>query len=224
MKNKLIFGLIWLIFTIYAFVIAPNNDTNTLDLIINLSSGNLQGINPIIVALFNLMGILPIIYTCFLLFDGRSQKIPAWVFVAGSFGFGAFAILPYLALRQPSTVWLGEKNTLLKILESPITGILITVGAILLLFWGITNGDWGDFIEQWHSSKFIHVMSLDFCLLCLLLPVIVQDDLARRNIDNPMIFWSIYLIPLFGTLAYLCSRKFLEHNLNSEPLITNDKC
>ena len=63
MKNKLIFGTIWLGFTIYAFLIAPPNDPNTLDLIIDLSSGNFQDINPLIISLFNLMGILPIIYS-----------------------------------------------------------------------------------------------------------------------------------------------------------------
>ena len=101
-------------------------------------------------------------------------------------------------------------------MESPITGIFITIGAILLLFWGITNGDWSDFIQQWHTSKFIHVMSLDFCVLCLLLPVIIKDDLARRNIDNPLIFWIITLIPLFGTLAYLCFRSILETDITNK--------
>ena len=223
MKNKLIFGLIWLGFTSYAFLLAPPNGTDTFDLIINLSSGQVQGINPLIIALFNLMGILPLIYTCFLLFDGRSQKLPAWLFALGSFGFGAFALLPYLALRQPSTVWQGEKNLLLKILESPITGIFITIGTILLLFWGIFNGDWSDFVQQWYSSKFIHVMSLDFCLLCLLLPVLVKDDLARRNIDNSSIFVAISLVPLFGSLAYLCSRSFLESSIKKQQLKTSDQ-
>ncbi len=218
MKNKLIFGLIWLGFTSYAFLLAPPNDPDTFDLIINLSSGKIQGINRLIVALFNLMGILPIIYTCFLLFDGRSQKLPAWLFAVGSFAFGAFALLLYLALRQPSPVWQGEKNLLLKILESPITGIFITIGTILLLFWGIFNGDWSDFVQQWHSSKFIHVMSLDFCLLCLLLPVLVKDDLVRRNIDNYSIFGAISLVPLFGTLAYLCFRSFLESSIKKQQL------
>ncbi len=38
MVNKVIFGFIWLLFSMYAFFIAPSNDANTLDLIINLSS------------------------------------------------------------------------------------------------------------------------------------------------------------------------------------------
>ena len=213
MSNKLIFGFLWLGFTIYAFLFAPPNDPDTLYLIINLSSGKIHDINPLVVALFNLMGILPIIYTCFLLFDGRSQKLPAWVFATGSFAFGAFALLPYLIFRQPSKIWQGEKNLLLKLLESPITGIILTIATIGLLVWGISSGDWSDFIQQWHSSKFINVMSLDFCLLCLLFPVIIKDDLARRNIDNPTIFWLITLIPLFGTLIYLCSRSLASNQL-----------
>ncbi|HHP7231309.1 MAG TPA: DUF2834 domain-containing protein [Xenococcaceae cyanobacterium] len=218
MKKKLIFGLIWLGFVSYAFLFAPPDAPDTFDLIINLASGKLQGINPLIIALFNLMGVLPLIYTCFLLFDGRSQKLPAWLFALVSFGVGAFAILPYLALRQPSTVWQGEKNLLLKILESSVTGIIVTIATIVLLWWGISKGDWSDFIQQWHSSRFIHVMSLDFCLLCLLLPVVVKDDLARRNIKNPGIFWAIVLIPLLGTLVYLCLRSFLESNFTEQQL------
>lgn len=218
MINQLILGSIWLGLTIYAVLFAPPNDPDTLNTILNLSSGKIQDINPLVVALFNLMGILPIIYTCFLLFDGRSQKLPAWVFVTGSFAFGAFALLPYLIFRQPSKVWQGEKNLLLKVLESPIIGIILTIATIGLLVWGISNGDWSDFIQQWHSSKFINVMSLDFCLLCLLFPVIVKDDLARRNIDNPTIFWLITLIPLFGTLIYLCSRSLVSNQL---PVISN---
>jgi hypothetical protein len=33
-----------------------------------------SNINPLIIALFNLMGILPLIYACILLVDGSGQK------------------------------------------------------------------------------------------------------------------------------------------------------
>lgn len=216
MINKLIFGIIWLSFTSYAFLFAPPNQPDTLDLIINLSTGNLQGINTLIVSLFNLMGILPAIYACFLLVDGREQKLPAWIFVLGSFGVGAFALLPYLALRETNTIWTGKQNLLIKIVESKITGIILTIGTLILVFWGINNGDWSDFATQWHNSKFIHVMSLDFCLLCLLLPVVVKDDLPKRGIKNPAILVIISLIPLLGTLVYLCCRPSLIESLEHE--------
>lgn len=212
MSNKLIFWLVWLTFIIYAFCLAPPNQPNTFNLILKLSTGNIQGINPLIVSLFNLMGILPAIYACFLLVDGQGQKLPAWIFVIFSFGTGAFALLPYFALRKTNTVWIGKKNLLIAFVESPLTSILLTLGTLTLIFFGITNGNWSDFITQWHNSKFIHVMSIDFCLLCILFPVMVKDDLPKRGIKNPAILALISFIPLLGTLVYLCFRPRLKEN------------
>lgn len=207
--NRLIFGGIWILFTIYAFFLAPSNDPQTLDLIVNLSKGNIQGINPLIVALFNLMGILPVIYSCFLLVDGRGQKLPAWIFVVGSFGLGAFALLPYLAFRENNSPWFGEKDWLLRILESPLNAIVLAIATLSLIFFGLNNGDWANFVQLWQSNKFIHIMSLDFCCLCLFLPVLVKDDLLKRGIRNPAILAIISFIPLLGTLVYLCVRPSL---------------
>ena len=211
MVNKLIFGGIWLAFSIYAFIFAPPNQPDTLDLILNLSTGNIQDINPLIVALFNLMGVLPAIYACLVLVDGKGQKLPAGIFVATSFGVGAFALLPYFALRKKNTTWSGEKSLLIKIVESRITGIILTIATLSLIFFGFTYGNWSDFVAQWHNNRFINVMSLDFCLLCLLFPAIIKDDLPKRGIHNPAIFAIISFIPLLGTLFYLCFRpKLIE--------------
>ncbi len=211
MQRKIIFGLIWVSFISYAVCFAPSASPDTWDIIANLSAGNWQEINPWVVSLFNLMGVLPAVYACLLLFDGRSQKIPAWIFVVASFGLGAFALLPYLAFRESNTVWDGDKNLLLKILESPITGLILTLLAIALLGLGIAYGDWGDFVWQWQTNQFIHIMGLDFCLLSLLFPTLVKDDSIRRGIKNPEIFWVISFIPLFGTLIYLCLRSPLSN-------------
>jgi hypothetical protein len=212
MLRKIIFWLIWLGFTTYAFVLAPPDQANTVELIKNLSTGQWQGINPLVVALFNIMGVLPMIYACLVFIDGRGQKIPAWLFATFSFGVGAFALLPYIALREPNPEFIGQKNTFIKILDSRITGILLSIGGILLIVYGITQGNWSDFVQQWQTSRFIHVMSLDFCLLCLLFSSLVGDDMARRGMKNRGLFWLVVLIPLFGALIYLCVRKPLSEN------------
>ncbi|PSB00649.1 DUF2834 domain-containing protein [Merismopedia glauca] len=206
MNQKPVFLGIWLGLILYAAFIAPPNDPNTTTLILNLSTGSWEGINPLVISLFNLMGIWPIIYMMVLLFDGREQKIPAWPFVATSFGVGAFALLPYLALRQPNPEFSGEKNLLLKILDSRWLGLAVTLGALTLLGYGLISGDWQDFVRQWESSKFIHVMSLDFCLLCLLFTFTVQDDLKRRQTaDDSPLQWIVW-VPFLGALVYLCRR------------------
>jgi hypothetical protein len=198
--------LLWIGFVIYAFGFAPPNQPDTLDLIINLSTSKTGGINPLVVALFNIMGILPMMYGCFLFFDGRGQKLPAWLFAVGSFGLGAFALLPYLALRQPYPTFAGPKNWFLKALDANWVGIVIAIAALSLLAYGVTQGDWNDFVEQWQTDRFIHVMSLDFCLLSLLFPTVLKDDMARRGWHNPRIFWAITLVPLLGAIAYLTLR------------------
>jgi hypothetical protein len=206
MLAKIAFGFLWIAFSIYAFIFAPPNRPDTFNLIVDLASGNWNRINPLIIALFNVMGVLPAIYACFLLFDGRGQKISAFPFVTVSFGVGAFAILPYLALRQPNPNWKGQKNLLLEILDSPLTGLLLALATIILIASGLFFGNWADYWSQFQSDRFIHVMSLDFCLLSLLFPAVVRDDLRRRGINNSAVFTAIALVPLLGTLVYLCFR------------------
>lgn len=206
MLGKIAFWLLWLGFVTYAFLLAPPDQPDTFELIKNLSTGQWEGINPIIVSLFNIMGIWPLIYSCLLFIDGRAQKIPAWPFATASFAVGAFALLPYLALRKINTEFVGSKNAFLSLLDSRLTGIALTIGTVVLLAYGLKDGNWQDFIQQWQSSRFIHVMSLDFCLLCLLFPTLLRDDMARRGLKNPQLFWITALLPLFGPLIYLCVR------------------
>lgn len=220
MVRKIAFGVLWLGFVFYAFVLAPPNQPDTFELIKNLSTGQWQGINPLVIALFNLMGIWPMIYSALLFIDGRGQKIPAWLFASVSFGVGVFALLPYLALRKTNPEFPGTKNTLIKLLDSRITGIILTIGTAILVTYGLLQGDWSNFIQQWQSDRFIHVMSLDFCLLCLIFPALLGDDMARRDWQTQL-YWLFALIPLFGPLIYLCLRPPLpETNID---VVSNQK-
>jgi hypothetical protein len=206
MVRKVLFWGIWIGLIIYAFGFAPPNQPDTFQLIQRLSTGDWDGINPLIVTLFNLMGIWPLIYSCVLIADGRLQPFPAWPFVLTSFGVGAFALLPYLGLRQPNPVFSGVKNRVIQVLDARITGVLLTLIVIALISYGLLGGNWGDFITQWQTDRFIHVMSLDFCLLSLLFPTLLRDDMAKRNMNSDLVFWGVTLIPLLGPLFYLCVR------------------
>lgn len=206
MQRTIGLGLLWLSFLVYSFVFAPPDDPQTLDLVLRLSSGQWESINPLVIALFNLMGVLPLIYCAVLFVDGRDQKLWALPFGIASFFLGAFALLPYLALRQPNPSFSGELNWGLRILDSRWLGWGLIAIALLLLGWGLSEGSWPDFVQQWHSSRFINTMSLDFCLLSSLFPALLGDDMARRGLVSPLLFWVVALTPLFGPLAYLCIR------------------
>lgn len=206
MTQKIFLTLLWLSFVIYAFFFSPPNQPDTLELIKNLSTGKWEGINPIITSLFNIMGIWPLIYAGVIFADGKMQKIPAWPFATVSFAVGAFAILPYLILRQPNHEFDGNKTLLLKILDSRWLGLSVTLGTAAFLLYAVTQGDWNDYIQQWQTSRFIHVMSLDFCLLCLLFPILLKDDMERRGLKNKSLFWLVSLVPLLGSAIYLMVR------------------
>ena len=204
--KSIIFWLLWIGFITYAVAIAPPDQPETFTLIKNLSTAQVAGINPLIVALFNVMGVLPLLYSCFLYADGHEQKIPAWIFAIASFAVGAFAILPYLALRQTQPTFTGKPDRSIRFWDSRWLGIGLSIATVALLAYGISQGNWQDFIQQWQTSKFIQVMSLDFCCLCLLFPALLKDDMARRNLKDSRIFWAVTLLPLVGTLAYVSLR------------------
>lgn len=212
MSKKIALTLLWIGFVSYAFLLAPPNQPDTFDLIKRLSTANVAGINPLVVALFNIMGVFPIVYSCLALLDGRGQKFPAWPFVTFSFGVGAFALVPYLILRQPNPTLNGTKNWFLKLVDSRIVGAIVAIGGFALFLYGVTQGDWSDFAKQWQTDRFIHVMSLDFCVLCAVFPVLLKDDMARRGWTDSKAFWIFSLIPFLGALAYLVLRPpTIEH-------------
>ncbi len=200
----MVFWIIWLLFTGYSFLLAPLDSPETLQLIINLSTGQWTGINPLIIALFNLMGLWPMIYAAVMLFDGSGQKFQPGFFNAASFAVGAFAILPYLGLRQPSKNMTVMATPLLKILDNRWLVVAIGIGSIGLLSYGFTQGNWSDFGHSWQTQRFIHVMTLDFLMLSALFPVLVKDDLSRRGGQSWL--WWLSCIPLLGAISYLYLR------------------
>ena len=107
MVSKFFLGLLWLGFLSYAFLLAPPDQPETFTLIQNLSTGQWNGINPWVIALFNVMGIWPLLYFGVMFADGDRQPVRAWPFAIASMAVGAFSILPYLALRTPHAqlVW-----------------------------------------------------------------------------------------------------------------------
>jgi hypothetical protein len=214
-------GLIglWLAFAGYAFFLAPPDDPQkTLELITRLIRWDVAGINPLIVAEFNLMGILPLGYWCLLLIDGHrqkslGQKISAWPFALLMMAVGAFALLPYLALRRPLQ---GDEpiptplGWSLHLWNSVWTGRILSLGVIGLLGYGILNGDWLGFVAAWQTNRFIHVMTLDFLLLYSLFPWVIAEDRIGRHETSGWPSWAVSWIPLLGAFGYLSFRPEIQ--------------
>ena len=206
MSRKIALWLLWAGFIAYVLLLAPPITPDTLRLITNILTGQWAEVNPIILSIFSLVGIWILIYSCLLFIDGRMQKIRFWPFALGSVGTGVISLIPYLALRESNQEFSGQKDALLKVFDSRWTGIILNFSALFLLAFGFLAGDWGAFIQQFQSDRFVNGMSLAFCLFCLLFPTVLGDDMARRGFNIPPVFWAVSLVPLLGPLAYLCIR------------------
>ncbi len=210
MTRKIALWLIWIGFIGYILFLAPPPQPSTVKLLKNLFTGNWLEINPIILSLFSLIGIWIQIYSCLIFADGRMQKIPAWPFVLASSATGVIGLIPYLALRESNQAFSGEKDGLIKLLDSRLTSVGLALSTVVLLGYALLFGDWGEFIYQFQTSRFINGMSLAFCLFCLLFPTLLGDDMARRGFQNSLLFWTFSLLPLIGSVAYICLRPPLQ--------------
>ncbi|MBE9175619.1 hypothetical protein IQ225_10455 [Synechocystis salina LEGE 06155] len=210
--NRLALAGLWLALVIFAFAFAPPSDPQTLALIKALSLGQWQDINPVIIALFNLMGIWPMAYAAMLIGDRQGRKFPAWPFVAGSFFLGAFALLPYLVFWPPTTQTNSppsnsESSTMVKFWRSPWLGRVLLLLAIACGGGAGFLGDWGDYWQQLQTNQFIAVMSSDFLCLTLAFPLLMVQNLHRRQEVRFLPVTLIAMVPLFGALAYLSLRR-----------------
>jgi hypothetical protein len=211
MVRKAVLWLTWIGFVTYTLWLAPLDQPDTWPLGWKLLTLQWGKLNAIIPSLFSLMGVWPMIYACLMFADGRMQKIRAWPYFIGSNGTGVICLLPYLLFRQRNQEFSGNKDMWLRILDRRSTGVFLLLSTIGFLGYAVLAGDWGDYIQQFQTRHFVHLISLDFCLMCLIFPLtsLFDDDMVRRGIKDSRIFWAVALVPLFGPLVYLCLRPSL---------------
>jgi hypothetical protein len=217
-KANFFWLIIWIIFSIYAFVFAPPSGDETNLLIQKMLSGDISNVNWVTFALFNLMGVWPLLHFSVLASDGNKQPVPWWIFAIGSFFLGAFILLPYFALRRPKPEFEGEYNGIVKLSDGKGLGIALFAISGWLAASAILYGDWSAYAQDFLTTGFIHVMSIDFMVLWAMFVFIAQDDMSRRGIskEDRINKWTpLVSIPIFGAAIYLITRpklKFQQKN------------
>lgn len=210
--RQILISVIWLGFTLYIVWLAPLDQPETFPIVQHLLTLHWSEVNGYLVAIFWLMGVLPMIYGCLMFTDGRMQKLPAFVYFLASNFTGIVGLAPYLVLRDRNISFRGSLDRWLRSFESRSMGIVLSLITIFLIAYALIQGNWHDFVQEWRTIPFVHLITLDFCFMNLFLPLspLLDDDLARRGLQNSYWFWTIALLPLFGALAYLCCRPTLQ--------------
>ncbi|CAA0836998.1 Unknown protein [Striga hermonthica] len=208
----------WAALIYYVSVLAPNQtpvtDSYFLKKLLNLAGDDGFQMNQVIVALWYIMGLWPLVYSMLLLPTGRSlkSKIPVWPFLSLSVIGGAYALIPYFVLWKPPAPPVEESELNrwpLNFLESKLTaGITLAAGlAIIIYAFSSDVGIWKEFYQYFKGSKFIHIMSIDFCLFSTFAPFWVYNDMTARKWDGKGSWLlPISIIPLLGPALYLLLR------------------
>ncbi|WP_026735440.1 hypothetical protein [Fischerella sp. PCC 9605] len=213
MTRKIALWSLWAGFIAYILWLAPPlHLEDTIILLKNIFTLNWAEVNPVVLSLFSLIGSCLFIYSAVLFIDGRMQWIPFWPFALAAVTSGVLGLLPYLAFREPNQEFSGQKDAFLQFVDSRFFGVAVSLMTIGLFAYALIWGDWPNYWQYFWGDRFLNGMSLAFCLFCLLFPTVLGDDMARRGFNNPLIFWAVALVPLFGPLAYLCLRPSLPEN------------
>nr|GMC48580.1 Taste receptor type 1 member 1 like [Ipomoea batatas]GMD32027.1 Taste receptor type 1 member 1 like [Ipomoea batatas] len=212
----LLFGF-WAGLMYYVLILAPNQTPSTdlyfLKKLLNLKGDDGFRMNDVLVAEWYIMGLWPLVYSMLLLPTARTPKcsVPVWPFLVLSCIGGAYALFPFFILWKPPPPPVEEtelRRWPLNFLESKLTaGILLASGLGLIVYAGISTGDWKEFYQYFRQSRFIHAMSIDFVLLSAFAPFWVFNDMTTRKWYNKGSWLlPVSAFPFLGPALYLLLR------------------
>ena len=181
----------------------PPNDT-TGEEVVGMLTGRIEGIEPLVVMLFSMLGVWPIAMGMLLWPEQCTSCVPYWPFGLLSMGLGMYGLGPYFAARNPAgELALGRFGGWTQ--SRGLAWGLLAVSVGLLVF-GVTKGDGGAFVDRFTAEQFIFAMTIDWGLFAFAAAAVVREDAHRRR--APGMAW-MGLVPLFGVLVYLARRPLL---------------
>ncbi len=185
----LAFGLWWMLL-LAAFLLAPPVRADWGPWAFRLAMGDWTGEEPLIVVVFNTMGVVPLLFASLLRDSLRARPVPAWPFVLASGGMGIFALLPYLVVRSNDSTVRPLRPTLQRLFGGQALPMAMVVVLGLLGAWGLREGDGSQLSYMMRHDGFVAVMTLDF--------VLCHTLFAAMAWERGMAAWQVALIPCVG--------------------------
>lgn len=205
--RRLLLLLLLAVDILYSVYIAPKGDPPG-NLFVELALGRGPAKNPAVWGVFQLLGVVPLMYWALLFPDGRGQKIWAWPFAFGMMAVGTFSLVPYLILRRPYTAAApGAHNLAVRWFAGRPFAVFVAAALVSLLAYITLFGNLADYVHWFRVSNFVHVMTIDLLVLILLFPLLLHDDMARRGVSDESVLGRVALgLPLLGPAWYLVRR------------------
>lgn len=148
--------------------------------------------DPLVFAVFNLLGLFPLAFLTLALSTNKLKNLDFALLFSGFMLGGFVSTLYFIRASKPSfkpIKWLQSIS---------ILGILLTFMTIVsgLIFGSITT-----YIELFKSDSFIHIMTLDFIFMVFISPILL------RPISK---YYLLGLIPIIGIFIPLIIEKNIQ--------------
>jgi hypothetical protein len=189
---------IFILLIVYAVFLAPGSSNASDPIMMNLLSGRFQEVDPLVTAVFSMLGIYPVIFLM-LLFPKDKHRLPAWPFALLSFGLGAFSILPYMAVRGKKTR--SKTRVPLPVEKFLLHPIFISVLLLvtLIVYGTAFYGSLQAYTEAFTASHLVSVMTIDFFIVIWLCYDLLKKDWGCR-------YALLAFLPALGPLLLLLFR------------------
>lgn len=203
MAVRVTFLFVWLVLSLVGLGWAPPADGDfELRLLRQAFLLEPNGIDVAVIAIFDLLGVIPLLYLPFLLADGRGRRLPAWPFALAMFALGAWAMLPYAALRGEPSHAPRPASGLLAVLRSRGFALFILASALGLLGWAVGAGSVEAYLDAMRSDRLVHAMTFDLITCLVVLPYWVHVESLSGEVEEPAWVGRVVPIPLFGVVLW----------------------
>ena len=208
--GKLVVAAVWAGLLLYAFTAAPPDDPTLAQRLIRASFGGPRaGLDPAVLAVWNMLGVVPLLYLSLLVPDGRRQRVWSWPFGLLMMAGGAFILVPWLLLRTEQDSAARPWRLGMRIVRSGVFRYGIVATLLGHTLYGVFYGSASGFMKLFSSTGLVNVMTFDLLLCAGLLPYYIAL-LRRRKADFVESPWErpLLWIPLFGPALWsaLCYR------------------
>ena len=198
---------VWLAFVGYAVFLAPPDDPAlTRALVRGTFTGRFAGVDASVAAVFSMLGVVPVLASSFVLRDGACRRVPAWPFALGMFVVGAFALVPWLALRclgGPRAAGVRPPGPVRRLLANPSFATGIIVALVALGCWALAAGHAGAYAKAFRTTSMVNVMTVDLALCAALVAYLVEEARASaRPSHEPALARTLRFVPLLGSAAW----------------------
>mmetsp|Transcript_18831 Transcript_18831/g.24239 ORF Transcript_18831/g.24239 Transcript_18831/m.24239 type:complete len:320 (+) Transcript_18831:119-1078(+) len=182
------------------------------------------GFSQVFQAIFNYLGVMPMVIACLAIPQGSKKGLPALPFIAASFGLGYGAIGPYLSFRAPPKTYFDPSEAswfTRNIVDSKILGWGLVAAVVSLPFVvGLVDAVAQDststikeYLDLFATSKLCSASSMDAVILNIVAAVLIPQDLKlRTNVEDSKakaIAASTLLFPFLGAALYCALRPSL---------------